>query len=110
MIPDGSRYEQADRTFTRAHTYSAKRQTDLDDQGEPVIEVRDTLYRTVVLDTTTGSDDIPDEYMAREGDDMSVLAAELFGDSRRWWQLAEANPHIRYPLDLKMGDVLVVPE
>lgn len=108
MIAEGSRYEDADRVFTKAHTYSAKRQTDLTDAGVPVEEVRDTLYRMIVLDT--GSAEIPDEMMARDGDHMPMLAAELLGDSSRWWQMAEANPHVRYPLDLAMGDILVVPE
>lgn len=103
-----SRYQEADRVFTTTHTYSEKRQVDLTDAGEPQLTVRDTLYRTLV--SSTPDTDTPDEIMAREGDSFQLLATTLLGAADRWWELADANPQVRYPLDLKMGDILVVPE
>lgn len=107
-ISSESRYQEADRVFTTTHTYSERRQVDLNDAGEPLLTVRDTLYRTLV--SSTPDTDVPDEIMARDGDSFQLLATTLLGDAHRWWELAEANPQVRYPFDLKMGDVLVVPE
>jgi hypothetical protein len=107
-ISSESRYQEADRVFTTTHTYSERRQIDLNDAGEPLLTVRDTLYRTLV--SSTADTDVPDEILAREGDSLQLLATTLLGDPGRWWELADANPQVRYPFDLKMGDILVVPE
>lgn len=102
-----SRYLDAERRFVASHTYSAKRQTDLDTAGEPVRETRDTLYLLTVVDD---GDESPDEIMAKVTDRFDLLAHQWLGEPERWWRIADANPHIRYPLDLKMGDRVVIPE
>lgn len=102
-----SRYLDADRMFAPAHTYSAKRKVDLDTAGEPVLESRDTLYLLTVVDD---ADTTPDEVMATVTDRFDLLAHQWLGEPERWWRIADANPQIRYPLDLKMGDTVVIPE
>jgi sulfur carrier protein ThiS len=70
-ISSESRYQEADRVFTTTHTYSERRQIDLNDAGEPLLTVRDTLYRTLV--SSTADTDVPDEILAREGDSLQLL-------------------------------------
>lgn len=107
MIGTDSRYQEAQRLFAKTHTYSAKRQVDLDDAGEPLEEVRDTLYLLLVEQGDTSE---LEEYMVKETDTMPLIALRFLGSEDQWWRIADANPHIRYPLDLKMGDVLRIPE
>ena len=114
MIPAGSRYEDAERQFTVAHLYS--------EWGFPLLEGegidmrvrtanRDTLYRV----TTISSPDIqpyqaPIEYYAKEDEDFQFLAYKFTGDARRWWEIADANQKVWYPLDLTMGDYIRIPQ
>jgi nucleoid-associated protein YgaU len=48
-------------------------------------------------------------YRVKAGDTMEVVAARHFGDPLRWWELADVNPHIKFPMDLNVGDVLRLP-
>lgn len=108
MTDYDSRYQDADRLFAQAHTYTARRQVDLDENDVPIIVVRDTVYHTVVQEIPDG--DVVDEYMARDGESMHLIANRFLGSPSLWWRVADANPQVRYPLDLKMADLLVVPE
>jgi hypothetical protein len=40
---------------------------------------------------------------------LDLLAQQLLGSERLWWRLLDANPLV-YPLDLRPGDILDVPE
>jgi hypothetical protein len=48
--------------------------------------------------------------MVKETDNIQLLAFKALQDPTRWWVIANANPHIRYPLDLKAGDMIHLPE
>jgi hypothetical protein len=115
MIPAGSRYEDAEHQFTLAHLYS--------EWGFPLVESdegtvdmrirvtsRDTLYRvTTISPPDTQPYQAPFEYYAKEDEDWQFLAYKFTGDARRWWELADANQTVWYPLDLKMGDYIRIP-
>jgi hypothetical protein len=44
-----------------------------------------------------------------QGEQVDLLARLYFGSERLWWRILDANP-VLYPLDLRPGDVLEVPE
>lgn len=50
------------------------------------------------------------QYTVRPGDTFENLAAKLYGDSAQYWRLADLNPQIKFPLDLKAGDVIRIPQ
>lgn len=45
-----------------------------------------------------------------DGDTITNIAARLLGDDRRWWEIADINPQIKYPEDLVSGDVIRIPK
>ena len=45
----------------------------------------------------------PAEYFAKDCEHFAFIAFKFMDDSTRWWELAEVNPKIWYPLDLKTG-------
>lgn len=109
MIPPGSRYEQADKVFVEAHLY--------DTFSRPIVE-RDTgVYRNVfasreatyLLTTLPLPPPPPQSYYVKDGEDFQYIAYRFLKNPTRWWEIAEANPQIWYPLDAKMGDFIQVP-
>lgn len=50
------------------------------------------------------------KYTVRPGDTFENLAAKLYGDSAQYWRLADLNPQIKFPLDLKAGDTIRIPQ
>jgi len=44
-----------------------------------------------------------------ESDRLDNLARQYYGDSQLWWVILDANPKYRAELDIKYGDVLVIP-
>jgi hypothetical protein len=48
--------------------------------------------------------------LLREADSMQEFAYYNYGDSNRWWVLADANPQIFYPLDIIPGQQMRVPQ
>jgi hypothetical protein len=111
MIPSGSRYEQAEHHFTLSHLYS--------DRGYPLLEGEVGLVtlriRTALRDTlfllTTEPEPIGDvtDYYAKELESFPFLGFKILDDSTRWWELAELNPQVWYPLDIQPGTRLKVP-
>lgn len=45
-----------------------------------------------------------------EGDTILNIASRALGSDRRWWEIADLNPHIKYPEDLVVGGVIRVPQ
>jgi hypothetical protein len=48
-------------------------------------------------------------YRLVQGDTMLNLAARTLGSDRRWWEIADINPQIKYPEDLVVGSVIRMP-
>lgn len=72
---------------------------------EPEVYARSAVYRT----PDYGNAEFGATYMANVVDNWHVMAHRLFNDPALWWSLADANPQVRYPLDLKASDILSTP-
>jgi hypothetical protein len=107
-VTGDSRYASADYENALTHTYDAIGVPEYSDvQSTKLIELsRSTSY---VL-TTGQASKPPHAYMAKVTDNMQLLAYRVLQDPTRWWVIANGNPHIRYPLDLGMGDMIYLPE
>ncbi len=56
----------------------------------------------------------PDEppaarYIVKQGEELDLLARRFLGGEQLWWRILDANSLV-YPLDIKAGDVLNLPE
>ena len=111
MIPPGSRYEDADHEFTQAHRYT--------EHGFPILEgtapnlkivvaSQETTYMLgVQVDFTRSRTE--QEYFVKDGENIQWLAFKFLRDPNLWWQFADANVQVWYPLDLSMGDYIHIP-
>jgi nucleoid-associated protein YgaU len=45
-------------------------------------------------------------YTVRDGDTLDLMAATLYGNPELYWRIADLNPHIPFPSDLGVGDVI----
>jgi hypothetical protein len=109
MIPSGSRYERAERNFAEAHsydTYGRVRVTQEDERYYVDVEGRDTLYLMTTLPIPPPP---PMEYFVKDGEDFQFLSYKFLRDPTRWWEVADANLQIWYPLDARMGDYIHIP-
>lgn len=48
-------------------------------------------------------------YTVREGDTLERIAARLLGSTERYWELADLNPQIKFPLDIRVGSTIRIP-
>lgn len=48
-------------------------------------------------------------YFVKEGDTLESIASRYLGNQRRFWEIADLNPQIQFPLDIKVGDVIRLP-
>lgn len=48
-------------------------------------------------------------YTASEGDTLDRIAHAIFGDFTRYWELADINPHIKFPNKLEAGQAIRIP-
>jgi nucleoid-associated protein YgaU len=48
-------------------------------------------------------------YTVREGDTLESIAARILGSTERYWELADLNPQVKFPLDLSTGTTLRIP-
>lgn len=108
MITSDSRYVNAAHESSASHTYDqfGMVEADPNDTSKPNTLNRDTTY---LLTTSLGTPP-PKQYMVKETDNIQLLSFIALDDPTRWWVIANANTHIRYPLDLKMGDMIHLPE
>jgi nucleoid-associated protein YgaU len=49
------------------------------------------------------------QYVSREGDTFSRLAARLLNDPTRYWEIADINPQVEWPDVIPVGTVLRIP-
>jgi nucleoid-associated protein YgaU len=49
------------------------------------------------------------QYRFIQGDRLDNLALKFYGDKQLWWVLLEANIKYHEELDIKPGDILIVP-
>jgi hypothetical protein len=67
---------------------------------------RQAIYR---LTTLPLPEPPPRSTRAKVTSYMHLYAEDHYGDSQKWWIIADSNPHIRYPLDLKTNDLVYLP-
>jgi prophage DNA circulation protein len=48
-------------------------------------------------------------YTCRSFDRLETIAARQLGDESRYWEIADLNPQIKFPLDITIGTVLRLP-
>lgn len=48
-------------------------------------------------------------YTVRQGDTLESIAARLLGTTERYWELADLNPQVKFPLDIDTGTVIRIP-
>lgn len=48
-------------------------------------------------------------YVVKDGDTLEDLARRRLGTQKRFWEIADLNPNVKFPLDIKVGDVLRLP-
>ena len=48
-------------------------------------------------------------YRCKSGDTLEIIAARLLGSTERYWEIADINPQIKFPLDLSAGTVIRIP-
>lgn len=49
------------------------------------------------------------QYLSRDGDTFERLAAQLFNDGTRFWEIADINPHVKFPGFIPTGTALRLP-
>lgn len=109
MITADSRYQDAVRTFATSHIYDEWGRILLDgDSGVPQIRstTHEATYRLTIPNTAPPP---PLEYMVKDGETMQYLAWKTMRRHSSWWQMAEANPQVWYPLDIPIGTALRIP-
>lgn len=108
-IPAGSRYEEAEQHFVVQHFYDKYGRPLLEEESGTMRFVLSSVNATYLLNTLPAPPPPPAEYYAKEDEHMPLLGYKFMGDSTRWWEIAEVNPNIWYPLDLLPGDYIRVP-
>lgn len=48
-------------------------------------------------------------YTVRDGDTLETIAARILGNPLRYWEIADMNPQVKFPLDLEAGMPLRMP-
>jgi hypothetical protein len=103
-----SRYANAAYENAVSHTYDALGNVDNSETDTKKVNV---LSRSTSYLLTTGQSSVPPKsYMVKMTDNIQLLAYRVLQDPTRWWVIANGNPHIRYPMDLAMGDTIYLPE
>lgn len=49
------------------------------------------------------------QYISQDGDSFELLAAKLLGDGKRYWEIADINPQVKWPDAIPTGTVLRLP-
>ncbi|MFF0445271.1 tail protein X [Streptomyces sp. NPDC004609] len=67
-----------------------------------------TTRRVVALRIERRLEDTASPYRLADGEGLDLLARRFYGTESLWWRILDANP-IVFPLDLRAGDVLNMP-
>ena len=111
-IDPNSRYSRGEQLSAPSYSYGADgtKKYLTDDKGNPTDVLQVDHRNGVYLLTTLPLPESPQiQIMARETDNITLLAHDSLRDPTKWWVVADANPQIRHPLDLKTGDVVLLP-
>jgi len=107
MIDANSRYAGGNTDFSQSHVYDSDQYPVTDEEtGELSVRSLTTVYLLTTLPLPAPP---KVQVMVRETDDMPLLAYEALNEATKWWVLADANPQVRHPFDLKTSDVIYIP-
>lgn len=48
-------------------------------------------------------------YITRQGDTFDRMSHKLLNDFSRYWEIADLNPHVKFPDQLEPGTVIRIP-
>lgn len=48
-------------------------------------------------------------YTSRDNDTFDLLASKFLGDSTRYWEIADINPHVEWPDRITTGTTIRIP-
>lgn len=48
-------------------------------------------------------------YTVKQGDTLENIAMQHLGSTKRFWEIADINPQIKYPTDLAVGMIIRLP-
>jgi hypothetical protein len=106
MTPE-SRYSSSDEIFVPAHRYTDVGEAEVDTKSDSAVVHTDrAIYRLVTLPLP---DPPPASTRAKVTSYMHLYAQDRYGDAEKWWLIADANPQIRYPLDIRVGQRVFLP-
>lgn len=77
-------------------TYNTSDRYTLDASGQAASRVPRSTRRATV-------------YTCKSTDTLETIAARQLGDESRYWEIADINPQIKFPLDVDLGTVLRLP-
>lgn len=49
-------------------------------------------------------------HIVKSGESLESIAMMHLGNTRRYWEIADLNPQIKFPTDLKMGMAIRLPK
>lgn len=49
------------------------------------------------------------QYVSKQGDTFEKIAARLFNDGKRYWEIADINPQVQWPDVIPEGTLLRIP-
>ena len=63
----------------------------------------------VLRETTANVPDGSIPYTVQAKDTMESLAFKHYGDGNKWYVIAEVNPQVFWPLNLRKGELIYIP-
>jgi nucleoid-associated protein YgaU len=48
-------------------------------------------------------------YTVKQGDTLESIATKHLGNPKRYWEIADVNPQVKFPLDLVVGKTIRLP-
>lgn len=49
------------------------------------------------------------QYISRDGDTFESIASKILGDGKRYWEIADINPQVKWPEIITTGTILRLP-
>jgi hypothetical protein len=108
-IHPNSRYTDAEQHSAVRHYYDKNGRPLIEDQSGNLRYVYTSATATYLVTTLPLPPRPPVEYFVKEDEHMPFLAYKFMDNSTRWWEIAEVNTNIWYPLDMKLGDYVRMP-
>jgi len=108
MTSPDSRYYGLDTTPFDRYDYDAQNHpSKTENNDELKIDSITSVYR--IVKTKNFPSSVRRQRRANVTDTMSLFAHTYLKDAKKFWVMAELNPHIRHPFDITVNDVINLP-